>query len=809
MRKHYIFVLLALISYTVSAQKIPSISEKTANAKKYEGFMNFWWDESSGKIWLEISQFDQEILYVTSLPGGLGSNDIGLDRGLLGDERIVSFSRVGKKVLMNQPNYRYRALSNDANERRAVQTSFATSTLWGFNVEAEENGKVLVDATDFLLRDCMKVADRIRQMRQGTYRLDASRSAIYLPRTKNFPLNTEFEANVTFVGGDDAGNYVSSVVPSTEAFTVRCHHSFVQLPDNGFKPRAFDPRSSYISTSYYDYATPVSEPIEKRFIIRHRLEKKDPKAKISDPVKPIIYYLDNGTPEPIRSALLEGGSWWNQAFEAAGYRNAFQIKLLPDDADPMDCRYNVVNWVHRSTRGWSYGSSVVDPRTGEIIKGHVSLGSLRVRQDYLIAQGLLAPYENGKPTDDKMLKMALTRLKQLSAHEIGHTLGLVHNYSASINNRASVMDYPHPTVKLDAQGNIDLSDAYALGIGDWDKVAITYGYQDFPAGTDEKKALDKILTDAQQKGLLFLSDQDARPASSLSPSAHLWDNGNDPVTELRNTMAIRDKALKQFGTNSIQTGTPMALLEDVLVPVYHYHRYQVEAVSKLVGGMDYRYAVKGDGQLVTEPLSKAIQKNALDASLETITPSFLTLPERILRLLPPRPTGYSMNRELFKKRTGLAFDPLTAAEAAADFPLSFLFNAERANRLVEYEARHNSLGLEEMIQTVIDKVWKGPASNGLEKKVQLQTQQVMLTHLMALSTNDNANYQTKAVSAKALKDLKAWIEAQLKNNPSPDVVAHLELAIERMKNPSAAKTVQHKEMPPGAPIGCESEIWID
>lgn len=809
MRQYCTLVLLTLFSYTVWGQKIPSITEKTASAKKMEGFLNFWWDESSGKIWLEISQFDQEILYVTSLPGGLGSNDIGLDRGLLGDERIVTFSRTGKKVLMTQPNYRYRALSADPNEQRAVKTSFASSTLWGFTVEAEENGKVLVDATEFLLRDAMKIAERIRQMRQGSYRLDASRSAIYLPRTKNFPLNTEFEASVTFVGGDDAGNYVSSVAPSTEALTLRCHHSFVQLPDNDYKPRAFDPRSSYISTSYFDYATPVSEPIDKHFIIRHRLRKKDPKAAVSDPVKPIIYYLDNGTPEPIRSALLEGGSWWNQAFEAAGYRNAFQIKLLPDDADPMDCRYNVVNWVHRSTRGWSYGASVVDPRTGEIIKGHVSLGSLRVRQDYLIAQGLLAPFENGKPADDKMLKMALTRIKQLSAHEIGHTLGLVHNYSASINNRASVMDYPHPTVKLDAQGNIDLSDTYALGIGDWDKVAITYGYQDFVPGTDEKKALDKILTDAQQKGLLFLSDQDARPASSLSPTAHLWDNGKDPVTELRNTMNIREKALKQFGVNNILPGTPMALLEDVLVPIYHYHRYQVEAATKLVGGMDYRYALRGDGQLVTEPLSKAIQKNALDATLETISPAFLTLPERILRLLPPRPTGYAMNRELFKKRTGLAFDPMTAAEAAADFPLGLLFNAERANRLVEYEARHGGLGLDEMLQTVVDKLWKSTLAAGLEKKVQLQTQQVMLTHLMALSTHENANYQTKATASKALKDLKVLLEAQLKNNPSPDVQAHLELALERMKNPSAAKTVQHKEMPPGAPIGCESQIWID
>lgn len=808
MRRITTICLLLFLSYTVHSQKIPTIAEKTASFKKYEGFFNFWWDESNGKIYLEVPRLEDELLYVTSLPAGLGSNDIGLDRGLLGDERVVYFSRVGKKVMMIQPNLRYRALTNDINEKRAVQTSFATSTLWGFTVEAEENGKLLVDATEFLLRDAMKVTERLRGMKQGNYRLDASRSALYLPRTKNFPQNTEFESTVTFVGGEDAGNFVSSVTPSVEAITLRIHHSFVQLPDNQYKPRVFDPRSSYMSSSYYDYATPVSEPIEKHFIVRHRLAKKDPKAKLSDPVEPIIYYLDNGTPEPIRSALLEGGSWWNQAFEAAGYKNAFIVKLLPDDADPMDVRYNVINWVHRSTRGWSYGSSVTDPRTGEIIKGHVSLGSLRVRQDYLIAQGLLAPFEKGIPADDKMLKMALHRLKQLSAHEIGHTLGLVHNYSASINNRASVMDYPHPTIKLDKNGNVDLSDAYETGIGDWDKVSITFGYQDFPVGTDEKLALDKILIDAQKKGLLFLADQDARPASSVSPTAHLWDNGKDPIEELKVVNAVRAKAMADFGEKNIRQGQPMALLEDVLVPIYNYHRYQIEAVAKLVGSMDYRYALRGDGQLITAPVSNETQQKALEAAIECLSPSYLTLPESIIAIIPPRPTGYAANRELFRKRTGLAFDPMSAAESAADFPISLLLNAERANRLVEHKARNGGLGLTEVLTTLIDKIWKAPFVSGLEKQVQVQTQQILLTHLMALSVSENATYNTKSLTAKALKDLKAHLETIQKTTTDTDLLAHIDLALERMKNPMAAKTVVHREMPPGAPIGCESEIYI-
>ena len=483
-------------------QKLPSIEEKTKDFKKQEGFFNFYWDENAGKIWLEVDKLDTEILYVISLPAGLGSNDIGLDRGLLGGGRIVKFSKTGRKILLTQPNYDYRAVTKDAAEKIAVEQSFAQSTLWGFSVEAESNNHYLVDATDFLLRDAMQAANRIKNNQQGNYILDKSRSAIYLPRTKNFPLNTEFETTITFTNSDgNTGGYVNEVTPSSEAITLRMHHSFVQLPDNNYQPRVFDPRSSFIPVSYFDYSTPVSEPIEKFFIMRHRLKKKNPDAAMSEPVNPIIYYLDNGTPEPIRSALLEGASWWNQAFEAAGYINAFQVKVLPEDADPMDIRYNMINWVHRSTRGWSYGASVTDPRTGEIIKGQVSLGSLRVRQDYLIATGLLAPFENGMPADNKMLTMALNRLKQLAAHEVGHTLGLMHNYAASISNRASVMDYPHPTVKLNAAGEIDLSDAYDNKIGDWDKVAINFGYNDFSSGTNESTALNKILSDAEKKGI--------------------------------------------------------------------------------------------------------------------------------------------------------------------------------------------------------------------------------------------------------------------------------------------------------------------
>jgi hypothetical protein len=794
-----LFISLPLLALS---QKLPGIAEKTADMKKHQGFMDFYWDEQTGKIWLEVPKPDMEMIYVTSLPAGLGSNDIGLDRGSLGETRIVRFSRVGRKLLMVQPNYAFRATGDKA-EQRAAEQSFAQSTIWGFNIEAETEGRVLVDATDFLLRDAIQVANRIRNMRQGNFNLDRSRSVIYLPQSKNFPLNTELETSVTFTNSDGVvGSFVRSVAPANETFTLRMHHSFVQLPDSGYKPRTLDPRSSFIANSYFDYSTPVSEPINKNLIIRHRLKKKDPNAAKSEPLKPIIYYLDNGTPEPIRSALLEGANWWNQAFEAAGYINAFQVKILPEDADPMDIRYNMINWVHRSTRGWSYGSSVVDPRTGEIIKGNVTLGSLRVRQDYLIAQGLLAPFENGVPTDDRMLKMALERLKQLAAHEVGHTLGLVHNYAASISNRASVMDYPHPLVKLTADGKMDLSDAYAPGIGEWDKVAISWGYADFPQGTDEVNSLNLILVNAIQKGLQFISDRDARAAGGLHPNAHLWDNGTNAAEELNEVMKVRKKALEQFGEHNIRVGMPMALLEDVLVPVYFYHRYQLEAAVKMVGGMNYTYALRGDGQTVTNPLTKAEQEKALNAIINCMDPSVLVLPERILKLIPPRPDDYANTRELFKKRTGLAFDALSPAETAVDLPLSFLFVTDRLNRMID--AGQGGLTAADMIKTLVDKTWKSHRRTGMEKLVQLQTEQVLLTYLLAVSIDDNASFVTKAVVNKALNDLKKFIESKM-NTTDHLYSGHLLLALERMKSPDKAKPTIHAAMPPGAPIGCDME----
>lgn len=795
-------MLIPLLSASAAiAQKLPSIASKTAGMKKYPGYFTYYYDDETGKVWLEIDKLNQEFLYVNSLSAGLGSNDIGLDRGQLGGERIAYFSKQGPKVMLVQPNLAYRATTDNPNEKRAVEESFAQSILWGFKAEAADGNKVLVDATDFLLRDAHDVIGNIKRTRQGNYRLDASRSALYLPRTKNFPKNSEFEATLTFTGGEDAGRFVREVAPDVQALTLRQHHSFIQLPDNNYKPRVADPRAGYFGISYLDYATPVGENIEKHFIARHRLQKKDPSAKVSEAVKPIVYYVDNGAPEPIRTALVEGARWWNQAFEAAGYKDAFRVEVLPDSADPMDVRYNIIQWVHRSTRGWSYGASVQDPRTGEIIKGHVSLGSLRVRQDYLIAEGLLAPYEEGKPVSKAMMDMALARIRQLSAHETGHTLGIMHNYAA--NNNASVMDYPHPQVSLDRAGKIDISHAYDTGIGDWDKVAVTYGYQDFPKGVNEKKELDEILAKGRKDGLLFISDRDARAPGGAHPVAHLWDNGASAAEELLNVLRVREKALQNFSEKNIKPGAAMSTLEDVLVPVYNYHRYQTEAAAKLIGGVNYTYAVRGDGQLVTEVLDQREQQKALDALLKTISPETLTLPEHIISLIPPRAPGLRSSRELFEKRTGLTFDPLAAAEASADFSVSFLLHPERASRLVELGARGNSLSLLDVTKQLVDNTWKSPRRKGLQEQVQLQTEQVVLTHLLALANNENASYGARAVATAALQDLKGYIESRQRSYKQDAYQAHLTFALDRLTRPGSeeVKPSRALDLPPGSPIG--------
>jgi len=789
-------------SETEPAVQSSSIATKVSGMTEYLGYFNFYYDVKQDKIHLLIDKLDTEFLYVPSLTAGIGSNDIGLDRNQLGRERIVKFERRGPKILMTEPNYFYRAVSNNEAERKAVIESFAQSVLWGFTIEAEEGNKFLVDASDFLLQDVHDVSGTLKSSQQGSYSLDRSRSAFYLQRTKNFPQNTEFEVTLTFTG-QATGEYIRTVTPTASSVTVREHHSFIQLPDNNFKPRKFDPRAGYYSTSYYDYATPIGESLEKRLITRHRLQKKDPTAAICEAVKPIIYYMDPGAPEPIRSALIDGARWWNQAFEAAGYKNAFQVEVLPEGADPMDVRYNIINWVHRSTRGWSYGGGVTDPRTGEIIKGHVILGSLRVRQDFLIAEGLLAPYEDSKPVSKEMEQMALARLRQLAAHEVGHTLGLAHAYSASSENLSSVMDYPHPVAKL-VNGKIDLSQAYDAKIGEFDKVSIAFGYQDFPQGTDESKVLNDIIQNSLKAGMTFLSDQDARPTGGAHPYAHLWDNGKDPVDELNRVMEIREVALKNFGENNIKPGAPMATLEEVLVPIYFFHRYQLEAAVKVIGGLKYRYALRGDGQPITELLTPEQETKALDAILKTVDPSALVLPESILKIIPPRAIGYSRHRELIKLKTELTFDPISIAETSADMTFDLILHTARAQRLIEHHARNPKLpGLETVIDKLINATFKSPVRPGLEGSIQIATNNALFINLAKFSLHKEASSEVKAIAFLKLDELKNWLSS--KTTSDEEWKAHYNYIIRQinslLEKPSEYRVNKLLPAPPGMPIG--------
>jgi hypothetical protein len=811
MKRSLHFFMIFVIATSFLCAQLPSISQKTAGMQKYPGYFVFYWDADAGKVWLEIDKFDTEFLYVSSLPAGLGSNDIGLDGRQLGSTHIVKFHRVGPKVLMIQPNYSYRAQSDDENEKRAVEEAFAKSVIWGFVAKAESDGKVLVDATSFFFQDAHGVGQRLQRANQGSFRVDLTRSAIYLPRTKNFPNNTEVDAIVTLTS-QNPGRMLRQVVPDPSAITVRQHHSFIKLPDDNYTPRVYDPRSNFGSMSYLDFSTPIDQPIAKRFIPRFRLEKKDPNARVSDPVKPIVYYIDSGVPEPIRTALLEGASWWNEAYEAIGYRNAFQVKILPDGADPMDVRYNMVNWVHRSTRGWSYGGGVRDPRTGEIIKGHVALGSQRLRQDFLIAQGLVADYQEGKEASKDMVELALARIRQLSCHEVGHTLGLGHNYASSVNDRASVMDYPHPLIKIKRDGTLDLSDAYDTGVGEWDKVSIAYGYQDFPDGVDEEKELKAILDNAFSRGLYFLAGQDAGP-SSAHPLTATWDNGKHPVDELERMMRIRAIALEGFSENRIPMWAPMATLEEALVPVYLFHRYQVEAAASCLGGLYYNHTLRGDVQKDPEIVAPEEQQRALEALLQTIYPMNLAIPDELLSIIPPRPPGYRQTRELFPGHTGSTFDPLGAAEVAANLTVRLILHPERAARLVDYHSRDRRYpGFGEVLDQLITFTWKSPYKSGKFREIQRVVNSVVLYNMMSLVAYEDAASQVRALAFMKLEELKNWLRWQLNTHKDgkyllddSDQRAHFLYAVGKIelfqRDPSKITVPAPMAAPPGAPIG--------
>ena len=765
---------------------------------KSEGFFDFHYEEKTGKAWLVVKELDREFLYVNALSQGLGSNDIGLDRGQLGDGSVVKFIRSGGKLLLVQPNQDFRAITDNEKERKSIEEAFAKSVIFGFEIQEIKGSHYLIEITNFIVRDAHGVTQRLKSTGQGTYRLEPSRSGINAERTKAFPKNVEFDAILTFTGEPESWE-IRSVAPNARSATVYQHHSFVELPEEGYRPRVYDPRSGSYPLTYMDYATPVNEPIAKRLIYRHRLQKRNPGPGKSEAVEPIVYYLDPGTPEPVRSALLEGARWWNQAFEAAGFINGFQVRMLPDGADPLDLRYNVIQWVHRSTRGWSYGSSIRDPRTGEIIKGHVSLGSLRIRQDFMIAQSLLASYKEGSTDDRLALEMALARIRQLSAHEVGHTLGFSHNYAASTVDRSSVMDYPHPWIKASG-GELDFKDAYAVGIGEWDKVSVTYSYGEFDG--DEETALRSLLDEAFAEGHRYITDADARPPGSSHIHAHLWDNGNDIVAELDNVLKVREIGIQNFSPDNIRSGQPYSVLEDVFVPLYFYHRYQTEAVSKLIAGMDYSYALRGSAEDVVSALDPGEQKRALTALLRTIEVEQLAIPEEKRKLFPPRAFGYPRSRESFKSELGLAFDPFGAAATASHMTFSFLLHPERAARLVAQKALDpDQLGLSELIDVLIDNTFGKQHNDPYHRELQNHINEQLLESLYDLAAEGENNKGVRAVVADNLQKLAKSLQSEgTGDQKALNQFISAEIT-EFLKNPGKRQVSKAPKIPDGSPIG--------
>jgi hypothetical protein len=812
--RRYCLPLLLLCAAAAPPPAPPAASAEQAlrGTEAQDGLLPVHVDRKSGRVLLSLPAPDGEgisgrFIYLTTLETGLGSAPIGLDRAQASGSRLLVFRRIGRKIVAEVENPRFRATGGSADVQEGVRRSFATSTIWMGDVAAEQpDGRLLVDISSFLTRDDVNIAGALKQGGGGDFRLVPELSVADTNFVKVFPDNIELEGRLTFVSAQPAAE-VNNIAPVDGNLTFTVRHSLIRLPPPGYEPRRFDPRAGTFGTQVVDFAQPLGSPIVYELANRFRLEKTDPGAARSTVKKPIIFYIDRAAPEPIRSALREGVSWWAKAFDAAGYVDAFRAEILPEDADPLDVRYNVVNWVNRATRGWSYGQAISDPRTGEIIKGSVLLGSLRIRQDMIIYQALVGAAKTGSGGPNDPVQVALARIRQLGAHEVGHALGFAHNFAGSTQGRTSVMDYPAPRIGL-AGGAPDLSDAYGTGVGRWDDFLVGWLYG--ARGDAEGQArMNAALT----QGLRFVADDDARPASSAHPYGSLWDDAADPAAELERMMQVRAAAIARFGPEALAPGAPLADLRRAFVPVWLLHRYQIEAAAKLLGGVDFAYSVRGDGREDMRAVPPAAQRRALAALLATLSPANLTVPPA---LVPRLSAGWSGDNdrqaqiEIFPTAGGPVFDPLAATELGAAVTLADLLAPERLDRLeIQNQADPQSPGAGEVIDRLLAQMLTFQSLAAERTAVQ---RRIATTGILALARlqRDPALSPTLAL---ALSDRLGRLGAQLARTPGIGVQADWSRGLGRLLGDREAldKAVADPQrlprIPPGMPIGDGGEDW--
>ncbi len=797
MRYFYILLIpfLLLLGACQPADKSGSDSSAISGADHREGFFDLYVDEETNKIYAKLPKADEtgvmlRFIHAARLTAGLGSNPVGLDRGWGEGGRVIVIRQMGDKIIFEQENLSYRASPENPLEERAVRESFARSFLATLPITDKRADGIVVDLTDFLTDDSLNLVQYLKDAEQGNFSVAKDRTFVDVDNSFAFPDNVEIDVFFTLTS-KDPGREVSSTAANSNVATLIQHHSFARLPEDGFEPRLSDPRSGAIEQVHYDYSAALSAPIETRFARRYRLEKDED----GNVIKPIVFYIDSGAPEPIRSALVDGARWWEEAFEAAGFPGGYKVEILPEDAHPLDIRYNTVQWVHRQTRGWSYGGGVSDPRTGEMLKGHVNLGSLRVRQDRMIFEGLAGVSKTDSGDPDDPVQLALARIRQLSAHEVGHALGFAHNFAASTDNKASVMDYPAPDVRI-KDGKLDFSNTYGVGIGAWDIFTTDWLY-----GQHSQAQRDALIKAAYGNGLTYVADREGRSVGTGHPEGSVWDNGEDAVAKLNEVMQVRRIALDRFGPDNLMEGRPRSDLNAALVPIYLYHRYQVAAAAKSIGGMRFSYSVNGDDMPASQIVAPAQQWAALDAILATLDPKALDLKDETLAYLTPSLGTWSFaesDRELFRRTAYPAFDIVAAADTSAALSFEALLHPQRVTRLVEFNRRDGrNPSLEDVLTRIRRKVLSGPK---LGRTAEIG-QAIRARYAYALIDLIEAD-TSAAITARIDSELALYAKALDASGTSGNqwLAREIDRFQSRPANTDAA-FIAAKQRPPGSPIG--------